>query len=511
MGFLKERYTREYFTGRASDGTELGYGALGADEWRQGGIFDEIRTRIDVLDLRGRSVLEIGYGRGESARYMLSEKGVAHYVGLDFSEAAFALATETLADQASDRFELHCTDALEFLTGQHYADQFDVVLMLDVIEHIPASETSALLPMLVVALKPGGHLVVDTPFYGVDEDFIGQGFTYIDPSASDVHPRTSGMHCNKFTRERLIAEMKAAGLDMSSDHVFRKPHPGIRARVVGWMRRVFDSRRAAASLTDDDDETTAPLLRTVSGEVYVRVNGKRFRVEPHWFWDEFVASWEPQTFEVYRRYITPATTVLDLGAWVGPTVLIAASLGARRIVAVEANATTYRELMRTVSYNLELASRVSLINRCVHQDEGWVTFGNTDGSTSSSSASSVRGSGMRVHTISLAALLQQDLLSDVGFIKIDIEGSEVHIARDIAQLATRPGLEAIYLSLHPPFWPAMGDPQPLLDAIARYTTLTSDFQPLSMDEIVARCRSDETHPPWGTPFGNFFEVLLHCK
>ncbi|MBI5107545.1 MAG: FkbM family methyltransferase [Rhodocyclales bacterium] len=509
MGFLKDRYTREYFTGRAGDGTELGYGALGADEWRDGGIFDEIRTRIDILDLRGKSVLEIGFGRAESARYMLAEKGIAHYLGLDFSEAAFALARETLADQSSGRFELHCTDALEFLAGRGYAEQFDAIFMLDVIEHIPTSETAALLPLVVRALKPGGHLVVDTPFYGVDEDFIGQGFQYVDPSASDLHPRTSGMHCNKFTRERLIAEMTAAGLQRLSDQLFAKPRPGIRARIAGWMRSAFRALAPGASPAAED--ASAPLVRTPSGEVHVRVNGARFRVEPHWFWDEFVAAWEPHTFEVYKRHVGPATTVLDLGAWIGPTVMIAASLGARRIIAVEANRTTYDELTRTISYNLDLASRVSLINRCVHPDDGWVSFGNLDGSTSSSSASSVRGTGMRVRTVSLASLLQQDLLNDVGFIKIDIEGSEVLIAQDIARLATRPGLEAIYLSLHPPFWPAMGDPAPLLDAIGRFTTLTADFRPLPLEEIAARCKSAEAHPPWGTKFGNFFEVILHCR
>ena len=511
MGFLRDRYTREYFTGRASDGTKLGYGALGADEWRDGGIFDEIRTRIDIIDLRGKSVLEIGYGRAESARYMLSEKGVAHYVGLDFSEAAFALASETLADRPATQFELHCADALEFLAGKNYANRFDVVFMLDVIEHIPTSETAALLPLLVSAIKPGGHLVVDTPFYGVDEDFIGQGFLYVDPSASDVHPRTSGMHCNKFTRERLISEMKAAGLHTRSDHLFQKPRPGIRARAADWMLSTLRAIIPQVPATSGELATAAPLVRTASGEVHVLVNGVRFRVEPHWFWEEFVATWEPHTFEVYRRHVRPETTVLDLGAWVGPTVMIAASLGARRIVAVEANTTTYEELRRTISFNIKLASRVSLINRCVHNEDGCVSFGNADGSTSSSSASSIRGSGMQVRTISLASLLRQDMLNNVGFIKIDIEGSEVHIANDIAQLAARPGLEAIYLSLHPPFWREMGDPAPLLDALGRFTTLTSDFKPLPLNEIAARCRSEETHPPWGTAFGNFFEVLLHCK
>jgi FkbM family methyltransferase len=233
--------------------------------------------------------------------------------------------------------------------------------------------------------------------------------------------------------------------------------------------------------------------------------------EPHWFWDEFVKNWEPHTFDVFRRYVQPGITVLDIGAWVGPTVLIAASLGAGRIVAVEANKTSYAELSRTVSFNVSLASKVNLINRCIHHAEGLIQFGNTDGSTSPSSAASVRGTGMQVHTITLGALLENAILLDVAFIKIDIEGSEIHIAQAIARLANHPSLRAIYLSLHPPFWPAMGSPEPLLDAMACFTAMTPEFRPISHSEVVARCRTDDLRPAWGTSFGNFFEVILHCK
>lgn len=511
MGFLKDRYTREYFTGLTTAGTAAGYGALGAEEWHEGGIFDEIKTRIDIVDLKGKSVLEIGFGRGESARYMLAEKGIARYVGLDFSDAAFDLAAETLAGQPANRYELHCVDALEFLDEQRYINCFDVVLMLDVIEHIPTTETRVLLPLLVAAIKPGGHLVVDTPFYGVDEDFISQGFKYVAPSASDIHPKTSGMHCNKYTRERLLNELAAAGLSSRSDQHFQKPKPPIHQRVTRQLRNAIRALLPAVSGSADRQGSTPPLTRLPSGEVYVLVNGRQFRVEPHWFWDEFVASWEPHTFEVFKHYVQHGSTVLDLGAWVGPTLLIAASLGAGRIVAVEANTTTCGELMRTISYNVALASRVSLINRCVHPQDGWVTFGNADGSTSSSSASSIRGSGMQVRTITLGSLLDQEILSDVAFIKIDIEGSEVNLAEEISGLAGRPGLAAIYLSLHPPFWPAMGDPGALLAAIGRFRTLAPDLQPLPLAEIMARCRASATHPPWGTPFGNFFEVVLDCR
>lgn len=225
MGFLKEKYTREYFTGRAANGASAGYGALGADEWRAGSIFHEIRECIDLVELRGAHVLELGYGRGESARYMLQEKGVAAYWGVDFSADALALARETLVGIAPGRWRLELSDALSFMQQANFAARFDAVFMLDTIEHIPRLEVEQLLPLIHRALRPGGFLIVDTPFYGVDEDYIAQNYRFLAPSASDLHPATEGMHCNKFTRERVHREMSEAGFKIVGDKLFQRPPP----------------------------------------------------------------------------------------------------------------------------------------------------------------------------------------------------------------------------------------------------------------------------------------------
>ena len=235
MGFLKEKYTREYFIGLSQGGVPTSYGALGADEWRAGGIFREIKAPIDSVDLSGARVLEIGYGRGESARYMFKEKGIAEYLGVDFSEDAFQLARETLADIAPEACRLEIGDALDFLRAAHFDSRFDVTFMLDTIEHIPRYEVDELLPLVLRALKTGGFLIVDTPFYSVDEDYISQGYEYVAPSASDIHPATRGMHCNKFTRKRILLEMGRAGFKILGDKTFRKPRLPKVQKAINWI------------------------------------------------------------------------------------------------------------------------------------------------------------------------------------------------------------------------------------------------------------------------------------
>ncbi|WP_245636826.1 FkbM family methyltransferase [Azospirillum thiophilum] len=233
MGFAKELYTREYFTGRDATGNRLHYGAVGAEEWEVGGISAIHRKLIDQFPLTNAQVLEIGYGRAESARYLLSTGKATHYVGVDFSDAAQALARETLKVFPAERWEVHCDDALQFIATQGFVGTFDAILMLDVIEHIPKSEVRALLPHLYAALRPGGYLIVNTPFYPIDEDYIAQNFEYIMPSASDLFPETRGMHCNKYTEQRLQQEFSAAGFFHIGTTLFRRaPEPGPKVKCA---------------------------------------------------------------------------------------------------------------------------------------------------------------------------------------------------------------------------------------------------------------------------------------
>lgn len=220
MGYLREKYTREYFLGRDESGNRLAYGVAGYEEWVQGRVYADIERSLLRVDWQGRNVLEIGFGRAESARYIL-EHGAVRYVGIDFSPAACELARTTLAGLCGARYELIDGDALEIMRERGYEAGFDAVLMLDVIEHVPTTEVRQLLPLIHRAIKPGGDFLVHTPFYALDEDLIAQGGEYRAPSVSDLIPETRGMHCNKFTRVRFHQELLQAGFEPLSDRHFR--------------------------------------------------------------------------------------------------------------------------------------------------------------------------------------------------------------------------------------------------------------------------------------------------
>lgn len=212
-GYAAEKYTREYFTGRAADGTRLSYGALGADEWALGGISVKHQEMVALAEWAGKDVLEIGYGRGEVAAYLIRH-GVGSYTGVDFAPAAYDLAEATVKrsnrGELGEKCRLVCQDALTFLETQP-ENAFDVAYLLDVVEHIPAAAMRECWKHLYRVLRPFGYLVIETPAYSVDEDLVAQGGRYIAPTATDAIPETSGMHCNKFTTERLFNEVMRAG------------------------------------------------------------------------------------------------------------------------------------------------------------------------------------------------------------------------------------------------------------------------------------------------------------
>ncbi len=63
---------------------------------------------------------------------------------------------------------------------------------------------------------------------------------------------------------------------------------------------------------------------TVGGRTFNVVAGHHDR-----FWDDCEAGWEATTFEVLTSRLRSGSTFVDVGSWIGPMTLVAASCGAR--------------------------------------------------------------------------------------------------------------------------------------------------------------------------------------
>jgi len=167
------------------------------------------------------------------------------------------------------------------------------------------------------------------------------------------------------------------------------------------------------------------------------------------FWDKAESGrWEPETLALLEQQITPGTTFLDLGAWVGPTALYAAARGAR-VVALEADPVALSQLRRNLDVNPELARNIEVLARAVHATEGRVTFGarRKPGDSMSSVLLAPGAATWLADTITPAALADR-----IGpgrlFIKLDIEGGEYELLPAMRPLVGRADCRVL-VSFHP--------------------------------------------------------------
>jgi len=109
-------------------------------------------------DLAGRSVLEIGCGRGSFARWV-SGRGARALTFADFSFAAVGIARRDIASRAPEAAFLSTDiERLPFAS-----DTFDIVCSFETLEHVP--RPAAGLAELVRVTRPRGRLIVTTPNY----------------------------------------------------------------------------------------------------------------------------------------------------------------------------------------------------------------------------------------------------------------------------------------------------------------------------------------------------------
>jgi ubiquinone/menaquinone biosynthesis C-methylase UbiE len=105
----------------------------------------------------GETLVDIGTGRGELLALAV-QSGAARAIGLEYSEAAVALAHRTLQAQGVEA-QVLLADARAVPLQDGVAD---LVTLLDVVEHLSPDELARALKEARRILKPGGRIVAHT-------------------------------------------------------------------------------------------------------------------------------------------------------------------------------------------------------------------------------------------------------------------------------------------------------------------------------------------------------------
>lgn len=152
---------------------------------------------LDGLDLRGKSVIDIGCGTGGAALF-IAERFGAHILGVDVEAGVVDKATKAAAERglsASARFKAIAPGPLP------YGDAtFDVVFSKDALIHV--EEKHAIACEIFRVLKPGGVFAASDWMLGADGPMSERLRSYIE---------VEGLGFGAASPDRYFAALRAAG------------------------------------------------------------------------------------------------------------------------------------------------------------------------------------------------------------------------------------------------------------------------------------------------------------
>ena len=149
----------------------------------------------------GTRVLDAGCGNGSLAGLFL-QRG-CEVVGVDLGARGIEIAR---AAHPEARFEV--MEADERMAERLGDEPFDLVVSTEVIEHLYAP--GPFLRGCFAALRPGGRLILSTPYHGWLKNVLIAASGKFD---DHVHPGVQGGHVKFWSRRTLGAALREAGFE----------------------------------------------------------------------------------------------------------------------------------------------------------------------------------------------------------------------------------------------------------------------------------------------------------
>lgn len=188
----------------------------------------------------------------------------------------------------------------------------------------------------------------------------------------------------------------------------------------------------------------------------VKINNIEFNVtdgQYNPFWGSVSeGQWEPQTFEILKKYLHESNSYIDIGSWIGPTVLYGAQLS-RKCFAFEPDPVAYQMLKDNIALNPEIEKDVVVFKSAIGDYVGKVQLGVYSGLGDSMSSILWVKDPVTVDMYRLAEIFSSfgGAISDCNLIKIDIEGGEARLLKDAFDFFNSYPI-TLYLSLHTPWF-----------------------------------------------------------
>jgi FkbM family methyltransferase len=178
------------------------------------------------------------------------------------------------------------------------------------------------------------------------------------------------------------------------------------------------------------------------------------------FWNNIYTHWENETFNVFDKYLNKTKIFVDIGAWIGTTAMYG-SRKAKDVYLVEADKKSFEYLKLNMETNC--INNYTLINKVIYnKDNIEIKFGKNKFMNNSKMNDSTSQIYMEnessdefylMETITIGTIIKnfQINISEVGLIKVDIEGGEEYILTDLCEL-NRIFKIPLYISFHYDWW-----------------------------------------------------------
>ena len=180
-----------------------------------------------------------------------------------------------------------------------------------------------------------------------------------------------------------------------------------------------------------------------------------------WFSHKQFQSWENNTFHILDHYANNNLNYIDVGAWIGPTVMYAAQRF-KTVIAVEPDRLAFYRLVNNLSVNN--FNNIIPVNKCLSYNDDFISFGGNGKWGNSESTmlvsnpeySSWEGRWSKeereknikiVETIKIETLIKLYNVDNIGFIKMDIEGGEMVVIPAMTEFL-KINKPVLYISLH---------------------------------------------------------------
>jgi len=182
----------------------------------------------EFLPPRGGSILDLGCGPGTFLAHFAS--GYERAIGIDLAKSQIEFARQKYG---SDRLRFEAAD----VSASGLENQFDAIVSIEVIEHLPIEETQPFLHTILRLLKPGGTVVLTTPNYRSLWPLIERVISRKGPVDY------TRQHINRFDPSRLVTELERAGFAVRRKRTFFVVAPFVAALSTRLAKIVYAMER----------------------------------------------------------------------------------------------------------------------------------------------------------------------------------------------------------------------------------------------------------------------------